>query len=194
MIVVKEQADHLDSYKPRSNVTIPHESRLSIEFQNLTQEILYFTVLNLTPLWEIKRLYPKEKEYQTVLPRDSQQVLSRLPNDFVKSLNIPGMVRLSVSFTVPARIRAQQQDSVSADDVLKFIVSTHPITGIQSLELPDLWHIMKYDVSREDEKFEVQVQKNLVEKSTGSGQLGGEKPMTKWTCRSIVIRTVFDGN
>ena len=46
-IVVKEQADHLDSYKPRSSVTISHGLRLSIKFQNLTQDVLYFTVLNL---------------------------------------------------------------------------------------------------------------------------------------------------
>lgn len=58
MITAKEQADHLDSYKPRSSITIPHDSKLSIEFQNLTQEVLYFTILNLTPLRQIKRLYP----------------------------------------------------------------------------------------------------------------------------------------
>lgn len=130
-----------------------------------------------------------------MLPRDSQKLLPRLPSDFVRSLNIPAMDRLEPRFTVPARLRAQQQGSVSAHDVLKFIVSTHPIPGIQSLELPDLWHIMEHGVPREDEKFGVQVQKNLIEeKSTGSGQLGGEKPMIKWTCRSIIVRTVFDGN
>lgn len=138
MITVKEQADHLDSYKPKSSITIPHKSKLSIEFQNLTQDVLYFTILNLTPLWQIKRLYPRHKEYQIVLPRDMQKVLSRLPNDFVKSLNIPGTDRLEPRFTVSERLKAQEQGSISADDVLKFIVSTQPITGIQSLELPDL--------------------------------------------------------
>lgn len=94
-----------------------------------------------------------------------------------------------------ARLRAQQQGSVNADDLLKFIVSTHLIPGIQSLELLDLWHVMEHGVPREDEDFGVQMQKNLVEeKSKGSEQLAGEKPMIKWTCRSIIVRTVFDGN
>lgn len=50
MIIVKEQAGHLDLSKSRNSITIPHNSKLNIEFQNLTQNVFYFTVLNLTSL------------------------------------------------------------------------------------------------------------------------------------------------
>lgn len=113
----------------------------------------------------------------------------------MKNLNIPAMNRLESRFTASAQLKAQQQNSVIANDVLKFIVSTHFISDIQSLELPDLWHVMKYDVLRKDENFGMQVQKNLIEeKNTRSRQLEGEQSTIQWTCRSIIVRTVFDGN
>ena len=102
MIIVKKQADHFDFYKSRNSVTIPHESRLSIKFQNLTQEILYFIILNLTSFWQIKHSYFKHMKDQTVLSRNSEEVFSRLPSDFVKSLDISVMNRLEPRFTVSA--------------------------------------------------------------------------------------------
>ena len=193
MITVKDQADHLNSYKSGSSITVPHDSKLDIEFHNLTQKVLYFTVLNLTPLRRIKHLYPKHKEYQSVLPRDPQKVLPREMGDIAP----PGVDRLEPRVTVPARLRAQQQGSVGTEDVLKFIVSTDPVRGTKSLELPDLWDAVEHDVApvrSADETFGAPVQKSLVEKSKGPGQLGGEKPMIKWACRSITIRTVLEVN
>lgn len=193
MITVKDQADHLNSYKSNSSITVPHDSKLDIEFHNLTQEVLYFTVLNLTPLRRIKRLYPEHKEYQSVLPRDPQKVLPRE----LRGIIPPGTDRLEARVTVPARLRAQQQGSVGAEDVLKFIVSTYPIRGIKSLELPDLWNAVEHDVAAvrsADETFGAPMQKSLMEKSKGPGQLGGENPMIKWACRSIIIRTVLEAN
>lgn len=195
MIAVKKEADYLDSYKRGNSITIPHDSKLSIEFQNLTQEVLYFTVLNLTPLWQIKRLYPNDKKCQSVLPRDPQKVLPKnMPRDMVKSITPSGLDRLKPRFTVPARLRAQQQGSVSANDVLKFIISTHPIHGTESLELPDLWDAVEHAVRSADETFGAGMETSLVEKSTRPGQARGEKPMIRWTYRSIIVCTVFDGN
>lgn len=175
-IVVKEQTDHFDFYKFRSSVTISHELKLSIKFQNLTQNVLYFTVLNLISFWKIKRLYLKHKQYQIVLPRDSQKVFSRALNDIVKNFNISIMNRLESRFTISTQFRAQQQNSIIANDVFKFIVNTHFIFDIQNLKLPDFWHVIKYDVFRKDENFEIQMQKNLIEKkSTKSEQLKGKK-------------------
>jgi len=109
-----------------------------------------------------------------------------------------GVDRLTPHVTVPARLRAQQQRPVDAEDMLKFIVSTYPVRGTKSMKLPDLWDAVKHDVAvvrSADETFGAPVQKSLVEKkSKGSGQLGGEKRMIKWACRSITIRTVFEAN
>lgn len=193
MITVKAQADHLSSYKSRSSITVPHDSTLDVEFHNLTQEVLYFTVLNLTPLRRIKRVYPKLKEFQSVLPRNPQKVL---PKE-IRGIALSGMDRLKPHVTVPERLRVQQQGSVGTEDVLKFIVSTDPVRGIKSLELLDLWDAVEHDVASvrsADETFGASVQKSLMEKSKGPRQLGGEKPMIKWACRSITIRTVLEVN
>ncbi len=193
IITVKAQADHLNPYKSKSSITVPHDSKVNIEFHNLTQEVLYFTILNLTPLRRIKRLYPARKEYQSVMPRNPQKVLPKEMSDIAP----PGVDRLTPRVTVPARLRAQQQRPVGAEDMLKFIVSTDPVCGTKSMELPDLWDAVNHDVAvvrSADETFGAPVQKSLVEKSKGSGQPGGEKTMIKWACRSITIRTVLEAN
>jgi len=191
IITVKAQADHLNPYKSRSSITVPHDSKVDIEFYNLTQEVLHFTILNLTPLRRIKRLYPAHKEYQSVMPRNPQQVLPKEMSDIAP----PGVDRLAPRVTVPARLRAQQHGSFGAEDVLKFIVSTYPVRGTKSMELPDLWDAVEHGaaaVRSADETFGAPVQKSLVEKSKGPGQLGGEETMIKWACRSITIRTVLE--
>ena len=193
IITVKAQADHLNPYKSKSSMIVPHDSKVDIEFQNLTQEVLHFTILNLTPLRRIKRLYPAHKEYQSVMPRNPQKVLPKEMSDIAP----PGVVRLAPRVTVPERLRAQQQGSVGAEDMLKFIVSTYPVYGTKSLELPDLWDAVEHGaatIRSADETFAASVQKSLVEKSKGPGQLGGEKKMIKWACRSITIRTVLEAS
>ena len=190
-ITVNAQADHINLNKFKSSITVPHESKVKIEFHNLTQEVLYFTVLNLTPFRRIKRLYPAHKEYQSVMPRDPQKVL---PKE-MSSIAPPGVVRLVPRVTVPARLRSQQQGSVSAEDILKFIVSTYPVRGTKSMELPDLWDAVEHNmaaVRAGDETFGASVQKSLVEKSKGPGQPGGDKTMIKWACQSVTIRTVLE--
>ena len=174
IITVKAQADHLNPYKSKSSIIVPHDSKVDIEFQNLTQEVLHFTILNLTPLRRIKRLYPAHKEYQSVMPRNPQKVLPKEMSDIAP----PGVVRLAPRVTVPARLRAQQQGSVGAEDMLKFIVSTCPVYGTKSLELPDLWDAVEHGaatIRSADETFAESVQKSLVEKSKGPGAIGRRK-------------------
>ena len=193
IITVNAQADHLNLNKSKSSITVPHDSKVEIAFRNLTQEVLYFTVLNLTPFRRIKRLYPAHKEYQSVMPRNPQKVLPKEMSDIAP----PGVVRLAPRVTVPARLRAQQQGSVGAEDMLKFIVSTYPVRGTKTLELPDLWDAVEHGaatIRSADETFAASVQKSLVEKSKGPGQLGGEKTMMKWACRSITTRTVLEAS
>lgn len=189
IITVKAQADDLNSYKSKSSITVPHESKVNIEFQNLTQEVLYFTVLSLTPPRRIKRLCPAAQEYKTVMPRNPQNVLLKNMSGILP----PGAVRLELCMTVPARLREQQQGSVGVEDTLKFIVSTNPVRGTKSMELPDLWDAVEHDVAAvrsADETFGASLQESLVGNSKGPEQLRGEKTEIKWTCRSITIRTV----
>lgn len=94
-----------------------------------------------------------------------------------------GVDRLKLCVTVPARLRAQKQGPVGAEDVLKFIVSTFSVRGTKSLELPDLWDAVEHNVAAvrsADETFGALVRETLVETSKGPGQLGGEKPMIKF--------------
>ena len=192
-ITVNAQADHLHLNKSRSSITVPHDSKVNIEFSNLTHEVLYFTVLNLTPLRRIKHLYPAHKEYQSVMPRNPQNVLPKEMSNIAP----PGVVRLVPRVTVPARLRSQQQGSVSAEDILKFIVSTYPVRGTNGMELPDLWDAVEQNVAAVrsgDEKFGASVQKSLLAKSKGPGQPGGDKTMIRWACQNVTIRTVLETN
>lgn len=189
MVTIKPHADFLNFDKSESSITVPHNSKVNIEFQNLTQEALYFTILNLTALRQIKRLYPAHTECQSVMPKVLPEEMSHITP--------PGVDRLALRVTVPQRLREQQQGSVGAEDMLKFIVSTCPVRGTKSMELPDLWDAVGHGaaaVRSADETFGAPVQKSLVEESKGPEQSGGEKPMIKWACRTITIRTVFEAN
>ena len=103
-------------------------------------------------------------------------------------------IRLSVSRGQP---RTQRQGPFGAEDVLKFIVSTDPVYGTKSLELPDLWDVLEHDaaaVRSADETFGAPVQKSLLEKNKGLRQLKDEKTITNCAFRSITIRTVLEVN
>lgn len=107
-IIVKKQVDHFDFYKFKSNIIISHDLKLSIKFQNLTQEVLYFIVLNLTSLWQIKRLYFKHKEDQSVLLRNSQKMLPKnMSKDMMRIIAPSSINRLESPFTVSTWLRAQ---------------------------------------------------------------------------------------
>jgi len=190
-ITIKAEADHLNPYKLTGSIIVPHNSKADVEFQNLTQEVLHFTVLSLTPLEAIKRLYPAHKEYQSVMPRNPQDVL---PRD-ISDTGPLGVVHLSLHMIVPERLREQQQGSVGAEDMLKFIVSTDTFRGTKSMELLDIWAAVDPNgaaARSADETFGALVQKSLVEKSEGPEQLGGEKTMRKWACRNITTRTILE--
>ena len=193
-ITVQKQADPLDTYASQTSLTIPHDSKLNIKFHNLTNEVLYFTVLNLTPLWAINHLWPRHKKYQSVLPRNMDKVQSRLPNPIpLRNGDPSGVDCFEPRFKIPARL-LEGQGSVTAKDVLKFIVSTHPIRGTDSLELPDIWFVKEHGVDRiENENFGGQIKANLMEKSLKpepeSGPLGGGNPAIRWACWSLVVHT-----
>ena len=191
-IIARAQADHLNTLGSDNTMTVPDGSKVEITFQNLSHEVLYFTVLNLTPLRLVKRLYPKKMEYETVVPRDVQDILSKeLPQDIV----LLNEKRLAPRMTVPARLRTQQDGAIIVEDVLKFIVSTRPVIGTKAMELPDLWEVMKHGATETclaDDSFGTIMQKSLVEGYEETGHLRGETAMVKWACRSITIRTVLE--
>ena len=190
-IVARAQADPLDGLESDNTMTVSDGSKVEITFQNLSREVLYFAVLNLTPLRLVKRLYPKKMEYETVVPRDVQDILSKeLPRDVV----LLNEKRLAPRMTVPARLRTQQGGAIIVEDVLKFIVSTRPVIGTKAMELPDLWEVMNHvatETCLADDSFGTIMQRSLVEGHEETGHLRGETAMVKWACRSITIRTVL---
>ena len=109
-------------------------SKVAITFRNKTRRVFYFTVFDLMPLKQIQKLYPPHKDYQTVLFRDSSNVLPKTVLGIVKP---PGRVPISTPLTIPKRIRDLGGDQ--ADDILKIFISTSPMRGASSFELPDMW-------------------------------------------------------
>ncbi len=191
-ITVKTQADHFGPDDSKSSVTVPHNSKVEIEFRNLTEEVLHVAVMSLAQFRRIQHIYPPRKGYQSVMPRKLEKVA---PD--VSGITPPGAIRFGVSMTVPTRLKEKQQSYVATEDLLKFIVSTEPIDGTKSLELPDLWDAVEHraaTVRSADETFGASVQESLVEKSRGLGQPGGEETIVKWACRTIKIRTVLEAN
>ena len=191
-ITVKPQAGYFSPDDSKSNVTVPHDSKVEIEFRNLTEEVLHVAVMDLAQFRRIKHIYPPHKEYQSVMPLKLEKVA---PD--VSDITPPGMIRFAVSMTVPTRLKEKQQSYVATEDLLKFIVSTEPINGTKSLELPDLWDAVEHGaatVRSADEAFGASVQESLVEKSRGLGQSGGEETIVKWACRTITICTVLEAN
>jgi len=188
-ITVKVEADHLNPYKSTGSIIVPHESKVVVEFRNLTQSVLHFTVLNLMPLWAIKRIYPLHTELQIVMLRNPHDVLPRTMSD----IGPLGVVRLQLRMKVPERLMEGQHGSVSVEDMLKFIVSTDAFRGTRSMELVDIWAAVDPNgaaVRSADETFGAPMQESLVEKSKGPGQFGGEQTMRKWACRNVKIRTI----
>ena len=189
LITANAEADYLNTLGSDNSIIVPHNSKVDITFQNLTNEVLYFAVLNLTPLRRIKHLYPARRDYQVVMPHDPQEVLPKVLHDIDPS----GVVRLKPHMTVLTRLMKQQCDRI-AEDVLKFFVSTCPVYGTNAMELPDLWDAVERDattIGSADEAFGALMRKTLVEESEGTGRLRGETKMARWACRSITIRTVL---
>ncbi|KAL6713006.1 hypothetical protein ACLMJK_009402 [Lecanora helva] len=189
-ITVKPQADHLSLDDSGSSITVPHGSKVRIEFLNLTEEVLYFAVMSLAQFGQIKHISPGHTEYESVLPRDLKKVAPHISN-----ISPPGAVRFPLKMTVPARLTEKQQDFVATEDLLKFIVSTEPINGTKNLKLPDLWDAVENrnaTLRSADRTFGKGVQESLVEHSRGRGYSAGEKPIIRWACQTKTIRTVLE--
>ena len=192
IIRVRGQSDDLDPRHFDGSCIVPHDSKVDIEFQNFTRKVLYLTILNLTPLRKIKRLYPRDKECQIVMPQDLQNILPKGTSDIVP----PTAIRLQPRMTVPKRLIGQQQGSVSAEDLLKFIVSTCPIRGTKSMELPDLWDAVEGKpaaVRSDDDAFGVTIQESLVHVSDDFKQEAQETTI-KWACQNVTILTVIEAS
>ncbi|MCJ1242791.1 hypothetical protein MMC14_010800 [Varicellaria rhodocarpa] len=189
-ITANPENTHLYVLGSDESVVVSHDSKVEITFQNLTREVLYFTVVNLTPLRRIKHLYPQHKEYETVMPRNLCEVLPREMHD----ISPPGKIHLAPRMKIPERLEIQQSGCVTAEDVLKFFVSTCPIRGIKSMELPDLWYIMESGaaaIGSGHEAFGVLAQKSLLDQSDKREHTRGVTTRARWACRSITIRTVL---
>ena len=159
IMIAAAHSDPLKHLESDSNYIVRHGSRLRIEFHNLTSQILYLTIFNMTPLRRIKRLYPPDKECQTVLPHNSRDLLSGGGKLGTAGTFPSGVIRLQPCMKIPPRLMApppqqqqqkdpQQQEnkgSIAVEDILKFFVSTKPIHGTKSLELPDPWTTADYN-------------------------------------------------
>ena len=157
---------------------------VSVTFQNNTRGVLYFTVLNLMPLKQIKKLYPPQKEYQSALPWDASEVL---PRDVPKDVKPSGTIRFSPRMTIPKRIK--DRGDVQADDILKFVVGTRPVCGTPSMKLPDPW--AQIDTETSEAAFGSMVQESFADGKGRLTPLRGEEAPVKWACRSIIVRTVL---
>ena len=124
-------------------------------------EVLYFTIVNLTPLRRIKHLYPQHKEYETVMPHNPCKILPREMHD----ISQPGKIHLAPHIKILERLKMQQSGRVTVEDELKFFVSTYPIHGIKSMKLPDLWNIVESSaaaIGLRHEAFGVLAQESLL--------------------------------
>ncbi|KAL8908190.1 MAG: hypothetical protein Q9171_005543 [Xanthocarpia ochracea] len=90
-IDVEARADDLHLDKSGSSIIVRYDSLVYIEFHNLMEEALYITILNLTPLRQIECLYA--------------------------GIILPGVFRVNVIVTVPARLRQQKQSSSGVEDI-----------------------------------------------------------------------------
>ena len=181
-------------------IIIPHKTLVDIEFHNLTPEILYLAVLDLTPLRRIAHVYPAHKEYQFVLPSDAEKVL---PKELAREIKPSSTIKFALRMTVPARLQTQQQQEqgygqIRVEDELKFIVSTRPVHGTRAMELPDLWDVLEQGnvvaESERDESFGAQVCESLVDGHVDSWTLRNETAPVRWASRSIKVYTVLEIN
>ena len=154
---------------------------VQITFQNLSMGVLHLSILNLTPLRGIRRLYPKERDYQTILPHNARKIL---PKDMSSSISPPGRVRLAPKVKIPQRIK--DSGGSYAEDLLKFIISTSPLSGLNSMQLPDLWEPgITGNVSSDSSSATWGSLSPEQNSQTRSGE-----PANKWICRDITIRSI----
>lgn len=161
-------------------IEVTDGSKISVEFRNHTHDILYFTVLNLTPLYKIKKLYPAHKECQAVLPRDLADVL---PSVKARELKPSGTVSFRPSANLPERMKVDE--GVQIEDVLKFVISNRPIRGTSTMELPELWDLVDASRDPNDSDFAP-----LGSESFGDTQLRGDQKPVRWAYQSFTVRIV----
>ncbi|KAL9121380.1 MAG: hypothetical protein Q9187_002064 [Circinaria calcarea] len=164
-------------------IEVQDQEKIVITFQNNTNGVLYFTLLNLMPLKQIRRIYPRSKECETVCTQDA------LPKNTSEAITTSGTIRLLPRMKVPQRIK--ESGGVQADDILKFIVSTSPVRRVSSIELPDLWNQVKTRGDSSAEKFGTLVQESFTENKGRLSPSKSEEAPVKWACRNISIRTVI---
>jgi hypothetical protein len=100
-------------------VSVPHEARVDIEFQNTTNpgKPLYFTVFDLQPLWGISRIYPSNAFYEAV-PSGS-------------------VVRMHLAMSVPEQLGEVSAEQPPIMDTLKAFVTSNP-TSFEMFQSDDI--------------------------------------------------------
>lgn len=156
-------------------IEVKDGDQILVVFRNKSPETIFLTVLNLQPSRAIQRVYPTERHYQDVPPRK----LNANPRT-------RGEVRISIEMEIPQEIKDRHQGDISKgvqiEDVLKFVVTTHPV-HLGMLELPDPWE--------EEEGLSWTGDKSLESTLRGDPEfatINGEE-RARWSCRNIVIRT-----
>ncbi|KAL8696655.1 MAG: hypothetical protein Q9224_002685 [Gallowayella concinna] len=118
-----------DALKPGltdNRVDIEEGATLVATFKNNIDLPLHFSVLNLRPLREIKRIYPSRDrgDWKVVAPKGMQDGINR-----------PGEISFKIKMSFPDRIKASGCTKI--EDIFKFFVTTRP-SSFDALELPEL--------------------------------------------------------
>ena len=160
--------------------------KITVTFHNDTSKVLHLTVLNLSALRRVKKIYPRHKDYQTILPQNISMILHE---SFPEDIKPSAQVEFSPRMSIPQRIK--DRGAIRATDVLKFIVSTSPISGVSSMELPELWDQVSAGTDAADGAFGSLAQESFVDGRPRLLSSRGEESSVRWACRSIMIDVVL---
>jgi hypothetical protein len=186
-ISVKSETDLHSPLNSDLNTSVQDGSKIEIILRNLCNETLYFAILNLTALKKVKHIYPRHKSNQAILPCDPQDFF---PKGAREPVARQGMIRLSPRMSVPERLKTTQTE-IRVNDVLKFLVSTHPGLEARIMELPDIWENVTKDEAASkmsDEAFNPQVDTTFTGAGDEAGALRGDSKQVRWACRSIRVQ------
>jgi hypothetical protein len=155
-------------------ITICDGEVLPIVFQNSTQQSLFLTVFNLTPLRKVSKIYPSSDrgQYKEIPPR---------------STNYTGMAGFRMRMSIPDQLKSKDLEEV--EDILKFFITTRPVSSLHdALWLPELSEegLMK----RRDQSSE-QALSNLLDDPVSFWNPGGtwRSEGGRWTCINYLVRT-----
>ena len=109
------------SFGPNCLIEVQHDSRAELVVENLGDKVLYVSVYDLGPCWQVENIY--RGTYAVITP---QSDLKRFKGTMSKKL----------CMKVPDRIK--EEGHSSCEDIIKIFITSQP-TSFESLELPRLY-------------------------------------------------------